>query len=166
MELLDHPGRWRLVTDRVMGGVSRGEMSLTDHAGSQCLRLGGRVSTANGGGFVQVACDLDGIDAVAAGTVDGLRLIAAGAPARFNVHLRTCDLEQPWQSYRWQFTVAERWCEWFVGFNEFRPYRTNRALDVRRLTRIGIVAIGRDFEPELYISSLKLIEDCHVQENQ
>lgn len=50
--------RWELIADRVMGGVSSGEMTREPVAGRPELRMRGAVSLENNGGFVQVALDL------------------------------------------------------------------------------------------------------------
>ena len=49
---------WRLITDSVMGGVSKGYISQDMIAGRPCLRMRGDVSLENNGGFVQMALDL------------------------------------------------------------------------------------------------------------
>lgn len=161
MDLIEQPQRWGLVTDQVMGGESTGSMNMVDHDNRRCIRLAANVSTANGGGFVQVSCDLRGIDIIDAGRVGALALVAAGTPESFNIHLRTCDLQRPWQSYRWQFDVGSEWQEWLVPLDAFVPHRTDQPFDATRLTRVGIVALGRDFSPELFIHSLRLIKHGH-----
>ena len=40
-------------------------------------------------------------------------------------------------------------------FQDFTPYRTDIALDVRRLRRIGIVAIGRAFSADICVGGLR-----------
>ncbi|MEE4661959.1 MAG: CIA30 family protein, partial [Halieaceae bacterium] len=49
---------WRLFSDRVMGGVTRGELSAETIDGRPCLRMHGDVSLENNGGFLQIAIDL------------------------------------------------------------------------------------------------------------
>ncbi|MEM7733257.1 MAG: CIA30 family protein, partial [Pseudomonadota bacterium] len=44
---------WRYVSDRVMGGVSDGNMLMMQQDGETFSRLAGTVSTANNGGFIQ-----------------------------------------------------------------------------------------------------------------
>mgnify|MGYP003639105709 FL=1 len=53
-----HPD-WTYVADSVMGGVSRGQASTEQVAGRKAMRLKGTVSTDNGGGFIQMAFDLE-----------------------------------------------------------------------------------------------------------
>jgi Complex I intermediate-associated protein 30 (CIA30) len=48
---------WRLVTDAVVGGVSRGSIANETLEGREAIRMRGDVSTENNGGFVQIALD-------------------------------------------------------------------------------------------------------------
>jgi hypothetical protein len=55
--------KWELLTDEVMGGVSKGTMVRDVIAGRAAIRMRGDVSLENNGGFVQIALDLspDGV---------------------------------------------------------------------------------------------------------
>ena len=142
---------WRLVTDGVMGGVSRGELSNEAQGDTACLALRGRVSTANNGGFIQMALDLDEQSAARAGQYDGLLLDVRGNGEEYNVHLRTSYLWLPWQSYRASFMAGPEWQSTRLPFAAFAPYKTTTALKLDKLRRIGIVAIGRDFDADLCV---------------
>ncbi|MCB1801538.1 MAG: CIA30 family protein [Gammaproteobacteria bacterium] len=141
---------WRLVTDGVMGGVSQATLSTAQHAGERCTRLSGRVSTANNGGFVQMTLDLDH-GALEPARYDGVRFEVLGNGETYNVHLRTSDLWLPWQSYRATFDTQSEWRTIELPFSAFARYRTLVGLRPERLRRIGIVAIGREFEADLCI---------------
>jgi hypothetical protein len=146
---------WRLVTDGVMGGVSRGEMRRATPDGQPCVGLRGQVSTENNGGFLQIALDVDK-GSLAAADYDGIRLQVMGNGERYNVHLRTADLWLPWQSYRASFETTSQWQEVRLPFAAFEPYKTGAGLDVGRLRRIGIVAIGRDFAADVCVREAAL----------
>ncbi len=45
---------WQYVSDRVMGGVSDGQVTLEQDGDMYFARLTGNVSTANNGGFIQL----------------------------------------------------------------------------------------------------------------
>lgn len=145
---------WRLITDEVMGGVSNGRLSADTVEHQSCLRLEGDVKLDNNGGFIQAALDLPTDLVENIGSYTGLVLSVHGNGERYNVHLRTRDNLLPWQSYRASFTAAPEWQEVSIAFAEFQPYRTDKALDVSRLKRIGVVAIGREFKADLCIGSL------------
>ncbi len=147
---------WRLITDDVMGGVSRAELTLDRVAGRNCLRLRGDVRLDNNGGFVQAALDLKGTAAANAGRYQGLLLDVYGNGEEYNLHLRSGDTWLPWQAYRATFRAEAGWHTLHVPFSAFKPYRIRSPLDVDRLERLGVVAIGRAFTADLCVASVRL----------
>jgi len=148
---------WRLISDRVMGGVSDGVARLETVAGRRALRMRGRVSLDNNGGFVQIARDL----AIDGGVVDlsgfaGLELDVHGTGEDYGAHLRTQDVERPWQSYRAGFRAEPAWRRVRLPFAVFHPHRIDTPLDLRGARRLGLVAIGRDFEADLAVARVAL----------
>ena len=147
---------WALVSDRVMGGVSAGCMTRETVAGRDAIRMTGGVSLENNGGFLQVALDLGD----AGGEVDardwtGIRLEVFGNDQIYNLHLRTSDIRRPWESYRQSFRAPATWTSVNLPFYGFIPHRTERPLNLARLRRIGIVAIGREFEADIAIADIR-----------
>lgn len=149
-------GPWRLVTDGVMGGVSSGTLTRDTVAGRPCLRLRGDVRLDNNGGFVQAAFDLSGSPALDASGYTGVLLEVYGNGERYNLHLRTGDVRLPWQSYRASFEAPSRWQAVRLPFAQFSAYRIEAGLDLGRLERIGILAIGRELTSDLCIAHLAL----------
>ncbi len=144
---------WRLVSDQVMGGVSKGNLKLDTHKGRDCLRMQGDVSTEQNGGFVQMALsDEDNFDASA---FDGIVFEVAGNNEDYNIHFRTSDLWFPWQSYRAEFHATDEWQTVRIPFANFDAYKTSQKFLQRNLKRIGLVAIGRDFRFDLCLGSLR-----------
>ncbi|WP_372424565.1 CIA30 family protein [Salinarimonas chemoclinalis] len=148
---------WRLISDRVMGGVSDGRAIVETVAGRRALRLTGRVSLENDGGFVQMARDLapDGAP-VDLGGFAGLELEVIGNGEGYGLHLRTRDVTRPWQSYRAGFVAGPEWTRLRLPFAGFRPHRIETPLDLTGARRIGLVAIGRAFEADLALARLSL----------
>lgn len=149
--------RWALVTDTVMGGVSRGHLARETVQGRAALRLTGTVRLENNGGFVQMALDL----AAGGGVLDargwaGLELDVCGNGAQYGVHLRSDAVERPWQSWRQTFVAPPRWQTLRLSFADFAPHRITGALDIGRLRRLGLVAIGRPFAADLALGGLRL----------
>lgn len=149
--------QWRLVTDAVMGGVSRGTIANETLAGRNAIRMRGEVSTENNGGFIQIALDL----APEAGSFDaggftGFEIDVFGNRASYGAHLRTIDLSRPQQSYRQSFVAIPTWQTVRLPFAQFSPHRTEIALNIKRLRRIGLVAIGREFTADLAVARLIL----------
>lgn len=152
--------RWQLVTDQVMGGVSRGTLTRETVAGRPALVMRGDVRLENNGGFVQMALDLARPEVPGNGTLDarnwqGLEIDVHGAPQFYSLHLRTTDLDRPWQSYRLEFSVRPEWQSLRLPFAEFVPHRTEAPLNLSRLRRLGIVAIGRAFTADLALSGVR-----------
>ena len=146
---------WRLVTDAVMGGVSRGSIAKETLESREAIRMRGDVSTENNGGFVQIALDL----APETGSFDasgftGLEMDVHGNHESYGAHLRTTDNTRPQQSYRQSFVTTSDWQTLQLPFVQFMPHRIDIPLDVRRLRRIGLVAIGREFSADLAVARL------------
>ncbi len=148
---------WRSVTDQVMGGISQARVTRSLIEGRPCLRLTGEVRLENNGGFIQAGLDL----APEGGLLDasaftGLRLLVSGNDEDYSVHLRTPDNRRPWQSYRAQFTAEAGLKTVDLPFAAFAPHRLEEPLDLKRLKRIGLVAIGRAFQADLLVCELRL----------
>jgi hypothetical protein len=146
---------WRGLSDRVMGGISRQTLRVGEHVGRRCLRLCGDVRLENNGGFIQMALDLDpGGACMDASPFAGIRLLVYGNRERYSMHLRTTDVVRPWQSYRAHFEAPPKWREVRLPFENFMPHRIEAALDLTRLRRIGLVAIGRAFFADLRLAEI------------
>jgi hypothetical protein len=146
---------WRMVTDAVMGGVSRGSIAKETLEGREAIRMRGDVSTENNGGFVQIALDLAPETGwFDAGGFTGLEMDVLGNHESYGAHWRTTDLTRPQQSYRQSFVTTPDWQTLRLPFAQFMPHRTDIPLDVTRLRRIGLVAIGREFAADLAVARL------------
>jgi hypothetical protein len=147
--------QWRFVSDAVMGGVSTGDMAEQTVDGRAAVRMQGRVSTDNNGGFVQIALDLspDG-ETIDASDCSGVAIDVRGNGQHYGVHLRSADVTRPQQSYRQSFVASPTWQTIVVPFAHFAPHRIETPLDVTRLRRIGLVAIGREFDVDLAVARL------------
>lgn len=142
---------WRCVSDRVMGGESDGRLDLVEIDGRRALRLTGRVSLADGGGFLQMATDADPAPQAA-----GIEIEVRGDGSDYDLRLRTAAAEKPWQSYRAAFRAPAQWRRIRLRFGDLEPHRIAAPFDPRGLRRIGLVAIGREFRPDLSLAALHL----------
>lgn len=146
---------WRAVSDQVMGGVSKAGLDLATLDGRDCLRLTGDVRLENDGGFIQASLDLaPSGDRLNASAYLGIRLVAYGRGERYGLHLRTADTQRPWQSYRAQFVAGPTWQTIDLPFTGFTPHRLDTDLDLERLRRLGLVAIGRAFFADLAVAEI------------
>lgn len=148
---------WRGFSDRVMGGVSREQVTLTMIAGRRCVRLQGEVRLENNGGFVQVALGLEQRgEALDARAYSGVRLLVWGNGEEYLVHLRTRDTRLPWQLYRAPFVAGPAWQTVDLPFVTFCPERLAEPLDQRSLARLGVVAYGRHFVADVAVARVAL----------
>ena len=144
---------WEYIADTVMGGVSTGGISVSD-AGA---RLQGIVSLDNNGGFVQMAFDLNADrSAFNASAWTGIELDVKGNGEAYDIRLRTDQLSRPWQSFRADFIAPKVQQIIRIPFADFEPHRIDAAFDPARLRRIGILAIGREFDADVTISAIRL----------
>lgn len=155
---------WRLITDGVMGGLSSGQLVLDEHRGKTCLRMRGDVSTENNGGFLQIALSLTDIpgskkDVFDASEYSGIEIEVSGNDETYNIHFRTDDLWFPWQSYRASFDADDRWQTIRIPFASLKPYKTTQKFSPEELIRIAVVAIGRDFNADICVASLRFYRE-------
>ena len=148
--------RWRVFSDRVMGGVSSARADYKVFAGRAALCLSGRVSLERNGGFIQVARSLEG-ERVDAGRFRGLQLAVCGTPGTYFVHLRTADTRAPWQYYAAALPVTPTWQSVSLPWRAFTPASLRALLDPSTLQRIGIVAGTTAFDAAVAISRLELV---------
>lgn len=148
-------GQWQLVSDQVMGGVSAGKMLVTEKAGRKCLQLQGKVSTENNGGFLQLALDLNQGDTFDASAFTGIEIDVWGNNESYNLHLRTKNLWFPWQAYRASFIATPQWQTMKIPFTEFKGYKTSKRLNLRKFKRIGLVAIGKDYQADVCLGGIR-----------
>ncbi|MEM0952795.1 MAG: CIA30 family protein [Pseudomonadota bacterium] len=156
--LANNGERWRLFSDRVMGGVSSGTLTADTVEGRPCLRMQGQVSLENNGGFIQIAIDLGDSIQKQLPSYTGIALDVYGNAERYNVHLRTEGMRRPWQSYRSSFGAEAKWQTVSLPFSAFTAYRVETGLNVATIRRLGIVAIGRDFKADLCVGRVVLLK--------
>jgi len=150
---LSEPTRWDYFSDQVMGGVSEGKVTFETVDQQPVLRLTGRVSTANGGGFIQARTELD---APLPDTASGIILSVRGNGQPYNLHIRTKWTVLPWQLYQAKFETSKAWQEVRIPFESFAPYggllrQTFKVSDVRS---VAVVAFGRDYDADLSVRTI------------
>ena len=140
-----------------MGGVSTGQITRETIDSCDAVRLTGRVSLDNNGGFIQMAMDLnpDG-SALDASEYTGLEIDVIGNAEVYDLRLRTDALERPWQSFRTDFTAPKQQTTIRVPFTDITPHKTDARFDPAGLRRIGILAIGRVFDADIAVCGVRL----------
>ena len=147
---------WELIADRVMGGLSNGTMLREVVQDREAIHMRGDVSLENNGGFLQIAVDLapDGAP-IDASHWAGIEIDVIGKDESYNLHLRTADVARTWQSYRQSFIARPEWRTLRLPFADFEAHRIDVPLDLSKLRRIGIVAIGRAFHADIAIAGVR-----------
>lgn len=153
---LDLTPDWEFVADAVMGGVSRGQASPASVDGRDARRLTGQVSLDNNGGFIQMAFDLSDAGAFDASDWTGVEIELRGNAETYELRLRTDQLTHPWQSFRTAFEAPPEWTTLRFPFAALEAHRTSARFDPTRLRRLGLLAIGREFEADLAVSAVRL----------
>ena len=149
---------WQKITDQVMGGVSTATTSLETIDGRRALRLRGKVSLENNGGFIQARLPLEPKGRmVDASGFKGVRLTVRGNGETYSVHLRTARTWLPWQYFHATFPTTERWEKVELPFSEFKgeSFKLSAALDPGKLKTIAIVAIKKAFQADVAVSHLE-----------
>jgi len=146
---------WEFVSDTVMGGVSEGSVADEIVSGRNASVLRGTVSLENNGGFIQMAFDLheSGAD-VDVSAWDGIEIDVYGDGDTYDVRLRTAQLSRPWQSFRADFVGEPRWQKVKIPFSSMVSHRVEAIFDPTCLRRIGILAIGRERDACIAVSSI------------
>ncbi len=153
---------WTVFSDRVMGGLSEARAESGSEDGRSHLRLHGRVTLANNGGFIQTALDLgEGGAPLDALAFSGIRLeVKTADPGTgYALHLRTPDCVLPWQHYKAEIPAGAGWRTVVIPFAEFRAYRLGNPLDTRRLLRLGLVAGGGEFPADLRVRRIEMVRE-------
>ena len=75
----------------------------------------------------------------------------------YDALLRTSVLARPWQSYRASFTAKPKWSIIQLTLEQFVPHKTETPFDARCLRRIGILGIGRQFDADIAVSGIRLL---------
>lgn len=148
---------WTCFTDRVIGGKSNAVLLREQEDDRFCLRLKGHVSMHNHGGFIQAALPLatNGYPFVAS-HFQGIACWVKGLGEGYCLHLRTAELNSPWQHYRAPLPVTPEWHGVIIPFSHFVPVNTYLPLNLNLLTRLGVVAYGHEFDADIMITELAL----------
>lgn len=151
----DVPGSWQGYSDRVMGGVSDANFEPDVIDGVGCIRLRGRVTRDNGGGFIQMARYMgerrSGFDASA---YKGLEMMVWGNNESYNVHLRTSDVRWYDQSYRATITAKPTWQTIRLAWSDFVPNDIDVPVKTSGLQRIGLLGWMREFQADLALARM------------
>ena len=144
---------WSFFTDGVMGGVSSGKAFLGKSGSDNFVRLEGKVSTANNGGFIQIRHSLS---KSLEKDIRGVSLKVRGNGEKYYVFIRTTSTLLPWQFYNASFKTAKNWKVIKIKLDEFEPSSSflRKTIKSSSVKSIGIVAYGRDHDAKIDVSEI------------
>ncbi len=148
---------WQYVSDRVMGGVSDGQVDLEKEGEMYYARLTGNVSTSNNGGFIQLRAGVSFANSEKNGNnLQGVRLNVRGNGETYYIHIRTNENWSPSDYYSATFKADSEWQIIDLPFNKFeRKWSTNSTLDAKNIRSFGIVAYGKDYVSDVSVSTIE-----------
>ena len=148
---------WQYVSDRVMGGVSDGKVTLEQDGEMYYARLTGNVSTRNNGGFIQLRSGVSFKNSEKDGkNLQGVRLNVRGNGETYEIHITTNDRVYRGDYYSATFKADSDWKMIDLPFNKFKRKRSNNSkLDAKNITRFGIVAYGREYVSDVSVSTIE-----------
>ena len=148
---------WQYVSDRVMGGISDGQVTLEQDGEMYYARLTGNVSTANNGGFIQLRAGIAFANSEKDGkNLQGVRLNVRGNGETYYIHIRTNESWSPSDYYATTFKANSDWQMIDLPFNTFkRRWSKDSVLDPKKIRSFGIVAYGRDHVSDVSVSRIE-----------
>mmetsp|Transcript_29916 Transcript_29916/g.64062 ORF Transcript_29916/g.64062 Transcript_29916/m.64062 type:complete len:303 (-) Transcript_29916:817-1725(-) len=159
--------QWAGVTDGSMGGSSSGTLVREEFRGRTSNVLTANVRLENDGGFVQMVTDL-ALDHSVSNTVDATNYDGVefdvcyqgdADKENFNVHLKDSHCVRQFSSYRATFELTQgRWTTVRLPWDRFDGFgwgAVENLLDQSALRRIGLVAIGKEMDVTLALSSIR-----------
>ena len=152
--LTNQSQKWDFITDRVMGGLSKGKFTVKNIDGIKCYRMTGNISTKNNGGFIQIRTVL--IPEINTKNYSGVYIKVYGNEKNYNLHLRTALTLAPWQYYSYTFATKKSWRMIKAPFNEFK--RSNfyqpKSILRQKIKSIGLVAGFQDFQSDICLGEI------------
>ena len=148
---------WQYVSDRVMGGISDGQVTIEQDGEMYYARLTGNVSTANNGGFIQLRSGVSFANTEKDGkNLKGVRLNVRGNGETYDIHIITNDRAYYGDYYSATFKADSDWKMIDLPFNKFERQRYNTLkLDAQNIRSFSITAYGRDFTSDVSVSTIE-----------
>ena len=150
---------WEGFTDQVMGGISEISVVRIPDADGNFIRMIGKVSLENNGGFIQVRLKLaHGAATFDASSYSGIRLVVRGVGTGYYIFLRTSRTILPWKYYAAPVPTVSEWRTADIPWDAFKPgdYGRMGELKVNRLKSIALVAYGEEFDARIDLKEIGL----------
>lgn len=147
---------WQYVSDRTMGGISNGQVTLEQDAGISFAKLTGNVSTKNNGGFIQLRSRISFANSDETGKeLQGVRLNVRGNGETYHIFIRTNDTRSYSDYYSATFQANTNWEVIDFPFSSFERKRApDSTLRAENIRAFAVVAYGRDFTADVSVSTV------------
>ena len=160
LDNLEEPGltkqgqQWSFFTDRVMGGLSKGQANVSSISNIKCYQMTGDVTTENNGGFIQIRAPLKPL--INAKNYEGIYIKIYGNNKDYSLHLRTKLTLAPWQYYSYSFEAKKKWVEIKVPFINFKQsnFYQPKKLTNQNIKSIGLVAGFDNFYADICLAEI------------
>jgi len=138
-------GKWHIVNDDVMGGISESALQLNDNG---TATFSGSLSLENNGGFASIRSR---IDPKPDKTYKGIVIRLKGDGKYYNVRFRT---NNNFDGYAYQARVKTKkniWTEHKISFNDFKPVfrgiilENKSVLGSKDIAQIGLLIGDKQF---------------------
>ena len=148
---------WQYSSDRVMGGISNGQVKLEQDGDLIFAKLAGDVSTQNNGGFIQLRTGMSLADTEKNGnSLQGVRLNVRGNGETYHIFIRTNETRSYSDYFSATFTTNDNWQMIDLPFSIFERKRSKKSvLKANAINSFGIVAYGRDFTADVSVSTIE-----------
>lgn len=148
---------WEGISDEVMGGSSViTAIAVYSDENAIFLRMEGKVSPENGGGFIQARARFPGGRLDASGW-KGLELRLRGQAGPHELHLRTPSCRMPWSYFGTPLRPSPVWEDQRFAFDDFAGNAvTPGPLEIGSILSIGVLAVRSDFSACLDIARISL----------
>ena len=150
-------GDWKIITDQVMGGISKGKFNYKKIDNDYAIVLTGSVSTKNNGGFIQIRRKLNNIKL---NQVKNLIVQAKGNNEKYFIHLRTTYTILPWQYYQSSFLVENNFKNFVLPIKNFKRsgYLLPKEINPNNIKSVAIVAFGKNYKAELIVKEISFVK--------
>jgi hypothetical protein len=143
---------WEGFTDRVMGGVSEMSAGMESDGKKYYLRMKGKISLKNNGGFIQTRLFLDkNRRPFDASGYQGIAVTIKGAAGQYFLHLRTPANWFPWSFYETPLTVSGDWKRLEIPFTSFTGVSTMFGLEKNGLVSVAFFAGKQEFDADISV---------------
>ena len=162
LDKLENPGittqgeRWSFFTDRVMGGLSEGQVTVSNQNNTTCYKMTGNVTTENNGGFIQIRTLMNPL--INAKEYKGIYIKVFGNNKNYSLFIRTRLTLAPWQYYSYSFLSKNEWLEIKAPFEDFKKsnFYQPKKLSNQNIKSIGLVAAFDDFYADICLAEIGL----------